>query len=293
MRHRLSEKHFKSVQGEGARTGALSVWTRFTGCNLSCPGFLQKDPRDASSYVDPMNGVDPKSIKRVEDFPVVKVGCDTLYGIDPKFKHLSEDYTTDEIVEEILSILPFRSFEHPKTFQTYDWCITGGEPLLWQKNIIEVYRNLAARLKEPYDIQIETNGTKELSKDLCSLIDETFSITDWHFSISPKLYSVSGEPNERAWKPDAIRQIYENSNNGWLKFVVNDSDACWKELEEKTAELVDMEVAFPIFVMPVGATFEQQTDHERLGKIARRAIDNGYHVSGRLHAVLFGNSIGS
>ena len=52
-------------------------------------------------------------------------------------------------------------------------------------------------------------------------------------------------------------------------------------------------VGFPVYVMPVGARKEQQEDSNVVGKIANRAIQQGYHVSGRLHAVLWGNGIGT
>ena len=78
-----------------------------------------------------------------------------------------------------------------------------------------------------------------------------------------------------------------------MKFVVNNNDATWAELNEHVNVLRNgYGVEVPIYVMPVGATAEQQKDSKVLAAIANRAIDNGYHVSGRLHAILFGNTVG-
>ena len=46
-------------------------------------------------------------------------------------------------------------------------------------------------------------------------------------------------------------------------------------------------------LMPVGATKEQQEDSIVISSIATKAIDRGYHVSGRLHTVMFGNKVGT
>ena len=101
MKIRISET-FLSVQGEGLRTGVLSVWQRYFGCSLSCPGFFQTDPTDVNTYVDPLGGVDPKQYKTLADIPVMKVGCDTLYAIDPRFKHCTTDYQSAADLNDVL-----------------------------------------------------------------------------------------------------------------------------------------------------------------------------------------------
>ena len=78
---------FSSFQGEGSRTGNLAVWLRLYGCNLRCRGFSQPDPTNPLTYINPLT-IEPKDIKTLDEFPIVKYGCDTLYAIDPRFKHL-------------------------------------------------------------------------------------------------------------------------------------------------------------------------------------------------------------
>lgn len=298
MKIRLGEPTFVSIQGEGALTGRLSVWTRFFGCNLRCPGFYQKDPKDPSTYVDPLHGINPKEYKSIFDLPVVEVGCDTIYGIDPRFKHCATDYTDEtRLVDEIVGLLPTNKFAHAVTGQTYDWCLTGGEPLMNQKAIIALYEEMYKRDNFPYDIQVESNGTQELSPAFIQLVRETtrgrmLGSTNWYWSFSPKLHSVSGEPPEKAWKPECIKQAWDVNPQGWLKFVVNGSEEAWAEVASRVAELKAMDVDFPVFIMGVGATKEQQEDTNHISSIANRAIKDGYHFSGRLHCTIWGNTAG-
>lgn len=298
MKIRLGEPTFVSIQGEGALTGRLSVWTRFFGCNLRCPGFFQKDPKDPSTYIDPLSGVDPKDYISIFQLPVVEVGCDTIYGIDPRFKHCATNYETEhDLVNEIVSLLPTNTWKHAVTGQTYDWCLTGGEPLMNQKAIIALYDEMYARDNFPYDVQIESNGTQKLTPAFVQLVQETttgreLGKTTWYWSFSPKLHCVSGEPAEKAWKPECIKQAWDINPSGWLKFVVNGTEESWSEVASKVAELKGMGVDFPVFVMGVGATKEQQEDTNHISAIANRAIQEGYHFSGRLHCTIWGNTVG-
>lgn len=298
MKIRLGEPTFVSIQGEGARTGVLSIWVRFFGCNLRCPGFFQADPKDPSTYIDPLHGVNPKEYTSVFQLPVVEVGCDTIYGIDPRFKHCATNYESEQsLVDEIIRMLPTNNWKHAVTGQTYDWCLTGGEPLMNQKAIVAIYEEMFTRDNFPYDVQIESNGTQELSQLFVDLIRDTadgrdIGSTNWFWSFSPKLYSVSGEPPEKAWKPECIRQAWAVNPHGWLKFVVNGTEEAWGEVASKVAELRNLDVEFPVYIMGVGATKEQQEDTNHISAIANRAIKDGYHFSGRLHCTIWGNTAG-
>jgi hypothetical protein len=141
----------------------------------------------------------------------------------------------------------------------------------------------------PHVLQIETNGTKPLLDGFDRFFSYRDTIINWN--ISPKLFNVSGEKD--AVDYDNIARFQMTSPAGCLKFVVNDREETWRELDLHVKELRAMRVKFPIYVMPVGATYEQQTDTATLSKIANRAIDRGFHVSGRLQCVLFGNGIGT
>lgn len=289
---RISEI-FKSVQGEGDRTGKLSIWVRFTGCNLQCKGFKQPDPTDVLTFLAPQN-TNPKEYKTLTDLPVFSVGCDSLYAIDGRFKHLWLEYTVDEIVEKIIELLPRNdeghpSWTHPLTLNNIDLCFTGGEPMLYQKEMIDILERIFASFNYCPTIQIETNGTIPLTESF----DHFANFLNVYYNISPKLFNVSGEHSEKAWRPDVISS-YLHTGHGYLKFVVNNSDAAWTELNEKVSQFRNtIEFYAPIGVMFVGATKEQQSDPVELKKFADRAVAEGYHISGRLHCQLWGNGIGT
>jgi 6-pyruvoyltetrahydropterin 2'-reductase len=287
---RLAQRPFLSVQGEGPRTGKLTVFIRFFGCNLKCPGFFQTDPTKPETYIKPIL-VDPKSFKTLEDFPVVEYGCDTLYAIDPAYKHLAITYeNVSDLIKDIDDVLPkvdgIAQWHHPHTNNAYDICFTGGEPMLQQSKIKEIlsYLDVNCIESKPTFVQFETNGTKEVSEELMQELMQW----DVQFNISPKLFNVTGE---KAWYPDIINNLYKDCSifnfDIALKFVVNATSEAFDELDEKVKDLLR---GVYVYIMPVGSSFEQQSDYKTINKIATMAVERGYHISGRLHCNLFGNS---
>lgn len=290
---RLGEKPFLSIQGEGARTGVLSVWVRFFGCNLTCSGFGQVDPTNPATYELPYKDIEIKMYRSMEDLPVFDKGCDSGYSWAPKFKKLALDYQPHELVTAITDLLPEGNFFHPVTENEIDLCFTGGEPMMHQKSMIQILDTLEPD-NHPYIVQIETNGTKAIQE---SFKDYIFGFGDSmvQWNISPKLFYVSGEKDVDAWKPEVIKEMLSQpwTYDACLKFVVNNDQRCWDELNRKVRQLRDMGVFAPVYVMPVGATKKDQENIYHVGEIAKKAIANGYHVSGRIHATLFGNGIGT
>ena len=63
-------------------------------------------------------------------------------------------------------------------------------------------------------------------------------------------------------------------------------------MEEYTEAYHKAGVHWPVWIMPVGATKEQQED-EMMADIAMEAMKRGYYFSGRLHCHIFGNKIGT
>lgn len=290
---RISEI-FKSVQGEGDRTGRLSIWIRFFQCNLQCDGFGQQDPTDPSTYVLPYKAINLANINSLGDLPVFKTGCDSSYSWSARYKHLVQEYTVDEIVEKIEELLPKDKdnesvWRHPITLNEIDLCFTGGEPMLHQKVMIDIIDTIHKKHGQYPDIQIETNGTIPLEGAFESLMFREFI----RMNISPKLFNVSGELAVRAWRPEVLKS-YLSIGGCIFKFVVNNSDDSWEELNKRAREIRKISTGFPpIFVMFVGATKEQQSDPTELKKFADRAVAEGYNISGRLHAILWGNGIGT
>jgi len=296
MSIRLGEPIFRSVQGEGNRTGVLSIWMRYFGCNLQCSGFFQDEPSKPDTWEIPEALNNGKIYKSLKDVPILHTGCDSGYSWHPNFKHLAIDRSVEDIVYDIDSLTYNGSWIHSVTDNMIDLCITGGEPMMQQRKTVKLIQQLESKYEmfygsncQPVTIQIETNGTKPLEPGFKEFVSENYIDINWN--ISPKLFNVSGEIDKVNY--DIIRSYQELTFQGCLKFVVNDRDETWNELNEHVKNLRSEGVWLPIYIMPVGATYEQQTDTAILTRIANRAVENGYHVSGRLQAVLFSNGIGT
>lgn len=302
-KHRVSEI-FRSIQGEGHYTGVPTAWVRFFGCNLNCKGFGQKDPTDPSTYILPYEEFDPSTINSVEELPVWEYGCDSSYSWAKKFNHLQMRLTAEEIVDKVEEVMrsPFNPdgrFHHPTSNQRAHLCFTGGEPLLkgTQGAIREILEILDQRHNTPDSITFETNGTKPLTEDLLKffLSDEYYPYKEVFFSVSPKLFTVSGERNVDAIKPDVVADL-SAWFGGQLKFVMGAEERQWDELDRVVKLFKEEGVWWPVWIMPVGATEAGQHGdyggHASAGEVANMAIERGYNVSPRVHVYLWGNIIG-
>lgn len=292
---------FYSFQGEGTYTGVPCAWIRFFLCNLQCDGFGQKDPTDPSTYVLPYKDFDVEPIKRIEDLPVWEYGCDSSYTWAKKYRHLAKEHTAAEICDLIEEQMkhpsnPEGKFLHPETKQYTHMCFTGGEPMLNQEAIVEIMEEFKRRDNYPYFVTVETNGTRHLTGDLRNLIiDHAQDCGEWFWSCSPKLWSTSGEKPKKAIKPEVLGQYTLGGLDGvtgHLKYVVNGTDASWNEVEEHTAAFREEGVDWLVWIMPVGATKEEQ-EEDQVAEIGVEAMKRGYYFSGRLHCYVFGNQIGT
>ena len=287
---------FHSIQGEGNYTGVPTAWIRFFLCNLQCSGFGQKDPTNPETYELPFEDFDVDSVKRVEDLPVWEKGCDSSYTWAKKFKKLMGHETPTALADKIVDILKTDTnmnglFLHPNSRQHQHLCFTGGEPLMvtGQAASMGIYKSLEERANLPSSMTFETNGTQKLSplfkQWVKDIPEEIF------FSVSPKLFTVSGEKTEKAIKPEHVKEYAECSNRGQLKFVVGDDRKQWEELENTVRKFRDVGIDWPVWIMPTGAREEEQI--ATAGKVAEEAFKRGYNVAARVHVYLFGNAIGT
>jgi len=295
---------FYSIQGEGHYTGVPTAWLRFFMCNLQCNGFGQKDPTDESTYELPYKDFDAKSVTSIEDMPVWKFGCDSSYSWAAKFKHLQHKKTAVEICDEIQNSLknefnPEGLFLHPHSQQEQHMCFTGGEPLMphAQAAVIDVLREFQARDNQPMYITFETNGTQKLTQEFINFINDEYWLTEVFFSVSPKLFTVSGEKADKAIKPEVVSEYqYIVNSYGQIKPVVGGEDRQWAEMDQMLEQFREVGINWPVWVMPVGATEEGQAgeygSHAAAGKVAEMAYKRGYNVSPRVHVYLWGNLIG-
>tara|TARA_Y100000593_G_scaffold84406_1_gene159810 strand:- start:175 stop:1077 length:903 start_codon:yes stop_codon:yes gene_type:complete len=287
---------FHSIQGEGHYTGVPTAWLRFFLCNLQCNGFGQIDPTNPDTYDLPFEDFDVTSVKKVEDLPVWEKGCDSSYTWAKKFKGLMGQETPSELANKLVDIIktdsnPEGKFLHPVSQQHQHLCFTGGEPLMvtGQMAVIGIYNALKEQNNLPGSMTFETNGTQKLRQPF---IDWATSIdTEVFFSVSPKLFTVSGEKPEKAIKPEVVADYYNVSKAGQLKFVVGNKDREWDEMESSIEKFRSAGVKWPVWVMPTGAREEEQTSGA--GKVAEKAFKKGYNVAARVHVYLFGNAIGT
>ena len=228
---------FKSIQGEGAKIGTPSLFLRLGICNLSC------------------------------------TWCDTPYS----WKKGQTDYKNFQIddVIKILSNLS-SSQKSAKNNPIRNLVITGGEPLLQQKNLIPLLKN--SFLKD-FQIEFETNGSIPLLKEFQQFIqkqnqsfNKKFGIPKFTFNISPKLK----DSGNKAYKVI----IYPNSV---LKFVYVNKNS--EKLIDKF--LAGHKIAPKIFIMPEGTTvaaFEAKNKD-----VLNYCLKKGFIYTPRLHIYLFGN----
>jgi organic radical activating enzyme len=127
---------FTSIQGEGPKTGLLSVFVRLSECNLFC------------------------------------VWCDTAYTWRWNARHDHEDgkvfsrpeWQVKMSVDELVENISRRGIDRV--------IFTGGEPLLQHKPLLHVMKSLRASSPQ-IELEFETNGTiapPQEFMELCSLI---------------------------------------------------------------------------------------------------------------------------
>ena len=281
-----------TIQGEGRYAGQPTVWIRFWGCNLNCNGFGQANPRDASTYQLDYLDYDPKAsgITKMDELPVWKTGCDSSYSWSTKYGHLAHQSTAEEICADFRTRLQGGSFIHPRSGQDVHLAFTGGEPMMSQTGIVDIMSTLRMQNDSPRHITIETNGTQPVRKNF----DEFFSNRGMYngelfWSVSPKL-GTSGEKWEDAIKTDIVRDYRLISNVGQLKFVLDRNPETWDELERAVDLFRSVDVNWPVWIMPVGATREEQEDVQMW--ITEEALKRGYNVAARIHCWIFSNVIG-
>ncbi|WP_084019921.1 7-carboxy-7-deazaguanine synthase QueE [Vulcanisaeta thermophila] len=164
---------FRSRQGEGPHMGEEAVFIRLAYCNLYC------------SWCDTKYSWHPEK--------AIKLG----FKVEtPRTMEL----TVDGAINLITSVGD--GVNHT--------VITGGEPLLWKRELIE----LTSRLRGMgWLIEVETNGTIS-PRGLEGTVDE--------FNVSIKL-AHSGVPRRIRINEGVIKE-FVNLNNSIFKFVVNSWD---------------------------------------------------------------------
>jgi len=189
------------------------------------------------------------------------VWCDTPYSWDwERFDKSKESHrmTIAEIAEAI------------RPMNVNRIVVTGGEPMIQQRLFKELQEATGCLL------DIETNGTKAPTESAEAAVDL--------FCVSPKL-AHAGDSKEQRFKPEALKRLGELAKVGkaCFKFVAKDfSD--FDEIREFIAE-ADIP-ASSVWIMPEGADIETHLATTR--KLADAVIGEGWHLSVRVHVLVWG-----
>lgn len=167
----------------------------------------------------------------------------------------------------------------------YDWIeklkngahlvITGGEPLMHQKKIIDFLCWFSEVYKFKPFIEVETNGT------ITPLEDFDLLVNKWN--VSPKL-STSGEKFEKRYKVNSLIW-FQNNHKSTFKFVIS----CMKDVREIGLDFEFMQKD-KIILMPAGET-RQKLDKVR-EQVVLLCMEYGFRFSDRLHITIWNKKTG-
>jgi len=286
MKIKVSEL-FYSLQGEGRFVGVPSVFLRTFGCNFTCSGFGCK-PGEKSTGADEIAEV-VHLYNNFEELPLVETGCDSYASWHPAFKHLSPNYTSDQLVNKMLDLVPNRQWLQQNGNDVH-LVITGGEPLLgWQRAYSELLDH--PQMKNLQNITFETNGTQKLTPEfkeyLLNWVRHDHQNREITFSVSAKL-SASGETWADAIQPDIVAS-YQEVGTVYLKFVV-ETDEHIEEAIRATQEFRAGGFRGKVYLMPQGGIVEPYDRNKQ--RIADICCTQGWNYSPRLHVDLWGNGWG-
>lgn len=284
MKNILVTETFYSLQSEGLHVGVPSVFVRSYGCNFRCDGFGRDHAPDNAMTVDK---IDFKKYTKLEDIPLVDVGCDSFTAWAPGAKHLQTKYTTETLLEEI------KRLAAPHNFYDVDLVLTGGEPLLpgWQKFYSEFFKLVTPELiaaRKYWRVTFETNTTHKLLDTFKDALKEAKRIS-LTFACSPKL-SNSGETKENRFMPEVYNDYEEYADDIFLKFVV-DNENVMPEINNYLEAVKTHDYTPQAYLMPVGGTNETYAMNQTA--VAELAMKYNYKFSPRLQCTLFENKWGT
>lgn len=157
--------------------------------------------------------------------------------------------------------------------------ITGGEPLIHQKEIVEFLSYLIHKHSFVPIVEIETNGTIMPQPNMNYFVD--------FWNVSPKLTSA-GKQNSwgKRFNLDALRFFNSEKQKTIYKFVIADES----DIDELTRDFVPHIITKQIVLMPAGSS-QEELNNTRLF-VAQKSIELGYRYSDRLHVVIWNQKTG-
>ena len=196
--------------------------------------------------------------------------CDTRYTWD-KADASYEQYAVwapQDLAAEVRRLAGFR---------TELIVITGGEPLIWQRQLAPV----VAKLQGFYRIEIETNGT---------ILPPKVSWVNVRYNVSPKLANAGMPPQIHSRRQSALTTFAELSRRrrASFKFVVTPDS--WARDAATIAEMKHELHFTPPYVMIEGVNAIDQMLGMRA--IADDAAKLGWRLTPRLQTLLWENERG-
>ena len=183
------DKIFYTIEGEGEYVGQRSLFMRMSMCNLTCIGFASEDSPN---------------------------GCDSFISWSVKNKMT---------FNEIFSMMEENNWIQKLKNGTI-WKLTGGEPLIQQKQLLKLVEAFVRQYDFLPQIDFETNAT--IMPDPRWV--EEFKAT---FTTSPKLRS-NGDAESKTYKPEVLK--YHSKIGSGFKFVINDATVDIPEIWQKYVE---------------------------------------------------------
>jgi len=261
----LVSEIFSSIQGEGINLGAPSVFLRLAVCNLHC---WYCDTKYTWLYTE-------KMLQTVRaDLKALEIEDSQFPGDLRVYEPLNE--TTSTSIEDVESKIQRLDIGH--------LVVTGGEPMLQQTQLIPLFLRLkrpTSQKKDPFYIEIETNGTIKPSREILPLVDQ--------WNVSPKL-SSSGNSEFAREKKEAL-ETFATLANAFFKFVVS---TLGFEQDLREIEKLSSSYRIPpsrIMLMPEGT--DARILKERTVLLSKVCEKLGYRVTPRLHILLWGNRRGT
>jgi organic radical activating enzyme len=234
---------FFSIQGEGRRLGTPSIFLRFGGCNMKCPGFQT-------------------AVKTPDGNEVI--GCDTAYAVFSK--EFKQTWKKIEAVSELIAIIDSYDLKYKA-----DIVLTGGEPLIYADNPI-LTQFLEHVVHEGHEVTFETNGS--LAVDF-----KTYPVYKYcRFALSVKL-ACSGESREVRLNFPALESMIEESKDSFYKFTLP-SESLEKvaaEITEIQSNLPNIDT----YCMPMSDS--RKNLEKRCENVIEFCKQEGFIYSDRLH----------
>jgi len=237
------DKVFYTCEGEGEYVGQPSVFMRMSMCNLTCVGFASED----SPY-----------------------GCDSYISWSIKNKMTFNEIFA--LMEEINVVEKLRNGAI--------WKLTGGEPMINQKQLLKLVGEFVNRYNFTPRIDFETNAT---------LMPDEAWVTEFNatFTTSPKL-TTNGDPESKTYKPEVL--AWHAANGSGFKFVINRSE----DIEEIWRKYVNDDKGINvsrdrIWFMPCAGS---RAEHiERAPAVAEYAKAMCVNFSPRLHLLVWDKAL--